>query len=59
MGGGLELGAEVTDFVIVLNTVGAVKSFMKGSNVTFGGNLSAAVSCGHLQLWDSFFSNGF
>lgn len=42
VGGGLEIGAEVTDFVIILNTKLAVKSFMKGSNVTFGGNLSAA-----------------
>jgi lipid-binding SYLF domain-containing protein len=42
LSGGLELGAQVTDFVIILNSDAAVKSFMKGTNVTLGGSLSAA-----------------
>ena len=40
LGGGFELGAEFTDFVIVMNSTAAVESFMKGSNVTLGGNLT-------------------
>jgi len=40
--GGLEIGAELTDFVIILNSKGAVDSFKKGTNVTLGGNLSVA-----------------
>ncbi|CAG8818360.1 28240_t:CDS:2, partial [Racocetra persica] len=39
MGFGGQLGAELTDFVIVLNSRAAVKSFMHGGNVTLGGNL--------------------
>ncbi|CAG8453842.1 4103_t:CDS:10 [Ambispora gerdemannii] len=42
MGFGGQIGAEVTDFVIVLNSRDAVKSFMTGGNVTLGGNLSVA-----------------
>ncbi|KAG0357255.1 hypothetical protein BGZ54_000395 [Gamsiella multidivaricata] len=42
MGFGGQIGAEITDFVIVLNTRAAVKSFTKGGNVTLGGNLSVA-----------------
>ncbi|KAG0211559.1 hypothetical protein BGX31_001645 [Mortierella sp. GBA43] len=42
MGFGGQIGAEITDFVIVLNTRAAVKSFSKGGNVTLGGNLSVA-----------------
>eukprot|EP01135_Chromosphaera_perkinsii_P004257 Nk52_evm9s273 gene=Nk52_evmTU9s273 len=42
LGGGLQVGAEITDFVLVLNTNDAVKAFSKG-NVTLGGNLSVAV----------------
>ncbi|CAG8534983.1 4701_t:CDS:10 [Paraglomus occultum] len=42
MGFGGQIGAEVTDFVIVLNSRDAVKSFMHGGNVTLGGNLSVA-----------------
>lgn len=41
-GWGLQAGAEVTDFVIVLNTDAAVKAFSRGGNVTLGVDLSAA-----------------
>ena len=43
LGGGFEVGVEMTDFVIVLNSASAVDSFKKGSNVTLGGNLTVAV----------------
>ncbi|GAB5586974.1 hypothetical protein Unana1_01874 [Umbelopsis nana] len=36
-------GAELTDFVIVLNTKEAVKTFNHGGNITLGGNLSVAI----------------
>ncbi|RIA94693.1 DUF500 and domain-containing protein [Glomus cerebriforme] len=42
MGFGGQIGAEMTDFVIVLNSRDAVKTFTKGGNVTLGGNLSVA-----------------
>ncbi|KAF9345693.1 hypothetical protein BGX26_002866 [Mortierella sp. AD094] len=42
MGFGGQIGAEITDFVIILNTRAAVKSFTTGGNVTLGGNLSVA-----------------
>ncbi|KAK3825130.1 MAG: hypothetical protein J3Q66DRAFT_327008 [Benniella sp.] len=42
MGLGGQIGAEITDFVIVLNTQAAVKSFCKGGNATLGGSLSVA-----------------
>jgi lipid-binding SYLF domain-containing protein len=42
MGFGGQIGAEVTDFVIVLNSKDAVKAFSKGGNVTLGGNLSVS-----------------
>ncbi|KAI8055004.1 hypothetical protein BDF22DRAFT_674811 [Syncephalis plumigaleata] len=42
MGFGGQIGAEVTDFVIVLNSQDAVKAFSHGGNVTLGGNLSVA-----------------
>lgn len=41
-GWGLQIGAEVTDFVIVLNNDAAVRAFSHGGNVTIGGDLSAA-----------------
>jgi lipid-binding SYLF domain-containing protein len=41
-GWGLQIGAEVTDFVIVLNNEAAVRAFSKGGNVTIGGDVSAA-----------------
>ncbi|KAI8809267.1 hypothetical protein BJ742DRAFT_677130 [Cladochytrium replicatum] len=42
MGVGGQIGAELTDFVIFLNTRDAVKAFGHGGNVTLGGNLSVA-----------------
>jgi SH3 domain-containing YSC84-like protein 1 len=39
---GGQIGAEVTDFVIILNTEAAVKAFSMGGNVTLGGNLSVS-----------------
>jgi SH3 domain-containing YSC84-like protein 1 len=42
IGFGFQAGAEVSEFVIVLNTPEAVNAFAKGGNVTLGGNLSAA-----------------
>jgi len=40
MGFGGQIGAEITDFVMVLNSREAVKSFTTGGNITLGGNLS-------------------
>jgi lipid-binding SYLF domain-containing protein len=34
------IGAELTDFVLVLNNKEAVKTFSKFGNVTLGGNIS-------------------
>jgi lipid-binding SYLF domain-containing protein len=41
-GWGLQIGAQVTDFVIVLNSDKAVQAFSRGGNVTIGADLSAA-----------------
>jgi lipid-binding SYLF domain-containing protein len=41
-GVGFQIGVQVTDFIIVLNTPGAVEAFSRGENVTLGGNLSVA-----------------
>ena len=41
-GRGLQIGAEVTDFVIVLNNEAAVRAFSKGGNVTLGADASVA-----------------
>src|SRR5690349_9362746 len=41
-GWGLQAGAQITDFVIVLNTNAAVRAFSRGGNVTIGVDLSAA-----------------
>ncbi|TPX77174.1 hypothetical protein CcCBS67573_g01546 [Chytriomyces confervae] len=41
-GAGGQIGVEITDFVIILNTKEAVKAFSHGGNVTLGGNLSVA-----------------
>jgi lipid-binding SYLF domain-containing protein len=41
-GWGLQIGAQVTDFVIVLNNDRAVQAFARGGNVTIGADLSAA-----------------
>src|SRR6059036_2052421 len=41
-GWGLQVGAQVTDFVIVLNNDAAVRAFSRGGNVTIGADVSAA-----------------
>ncbi|CDS82102.1 related to YSC84-protein involved in the organization of actin cytoskeleton [Sporisorium scitamineum] len=43
LGGGFNVGAEVTDFLIVLNSKAAVRSFMATGSLQLGGNLSVAV----------------
>ena len=42
VGFGFQIGAAISEFVIVLNTNEAVNAFAKGGNVTLGGNLSVA-----------------
>lgn len=39
---GFQIGAQITDFVVVLNTADAVDAFSRGGNVTLGGALSVA-----------------
>jgi len=41
-GWGLQAGAQVTDFILILNTQGAMDAFSSGGSVTLGGNLSIA-----------------
>jgi lipid-binding SYLF domain-containing protein len=41
-GFGLQIGAEVTEFVMILNTDEAVKAFSRDVNVTLGGDISVA-----------------
>ncbi|KZS92887.1 DUF500-domain-containing protein [Sistotremastrum niveocremeum HHB9708] len=41
LGWGLQIGADITDFVVVLNSEDAVKAFSLGGNVTVGGNVAA------------------
>jgi len=41
-GFGLQIGAQVTEFVIVLNTDEAVRAFSRGGNVSLGADLSVA-----------------
>jgi lipid-binding SYLF domain-containing protein len=43
LGAGGQFGAELTDFVFVLTTDAAVKTFMQSGNLTLGGNISMAV----------------
>ena len=43
LGVGFQAGLQVSEYVIILNTQEAVNSFVKGNNVTLGGNLSAAI----------------
>ena len=43
VGFGPQIGAKVTDFVLILNTDEAVRAFARGGNVEIGGSLSAAV----------------
>jgi len=42
-GGGFNAGAEMVDFLIVLNTTSAVRTFMSSGSLQLGGNLSVAV----------------
>ncbi|CAO3693496.1 hypothetical protein G6F70_006245 [Rhizopus microsporus] len=42
IGAGGQIGAELTDFVLVLNTKEAVKTFSQVGNITLGGNVSVA-----------------
>lgn len=42
VGFGLQIGADLTEFVIVMNSEEAVKAFAYAGNVTIGGSLSAA-----------------
>lgn len=42
VGWGLQIGADITDFVVVLNSEEAVRAFSMGGNVTIGGNVSAS-----------------
>jgi lipid-binding SYLF domain-containing protein len=41
-GWGLQIGAQITDFVFVLNSNAAVRSFALNSNLTFGADASVA-----------------
>jgi SH3 domain-containing YSC84-like protein 1 len=41
-GFGFQIGGQVTEFVIILNTEAAVRAFARGGNVEFGGALSVA-----------------
>jgi len=41
-GFGLQIGAQVTEFVMVLNTDAAVQAFSRNVNVTLGGDISVA-----------------
>ncbi|CAL1708769.1 unnamed protein product [Somion occarium] len=43
LGVGGQAGAELTDFLVVLNSKSAVRSFMAAGSLTLGGNLSIAV----------------
>ncbi|XP_045835171.1 SH3 domain-containing YSC84-like protein 1 isoform X2 [Meles meles] len=43
LGGGFEVGIEVSDLVIILNYGRAVEAFAKGGNLTLGGNFTVAV----------------
>ncbi|OBZ77748.1 hypothetical protein A0H81_02607 [Grifola frondosa] len=43
LGVGGQAGAEMTDFLIVLNSRSAVRTFMSAGSLTLGGNLSIAV----------------
>ncbi|KAJ7139736.1 hypothetical protein C8R44DRAFT_694372 [Mycena epipterygia] len=43
LGLGGQLGAEMTDFLVVLNSRSAVKTFMASGSLTLGGNMSLAL----------------
>ena len=42
-GFGFQVGAAVSEFVVILNTADAVKAFSRGGNVSIGGDLTAAI----------------
>jgi len=42
VGWGLQIGADMTEVVIILNSDAAVKAFSHGGNITIGGGISAA-----------------
>lgn len=42
-GFGFQVGAAVSEFVVILNTDDAVKAFSRGGNVTIGGDITAAI----------------
>lgn len=46
LGGGGQIGMELTDFVFVLNTDAAVQTFLESGNITMGGNVSLALGPG-------------
>src|SRR5438034_10787089 len=51
-GWGLQVGAQVTDFVIVLNNDSAVRAFSRVGNVTIGADVSAAAGrVGRSAAW--------
>lgn len=41
-GFGFQIGAEVTEFIMILNTPDAVKAFSKGGNISLGADVSVA-----------------
>lgn len=43
VGWGLQMGVDLTDFVIILNTHEAVEAFATGNQVTLGGNVGVAL----------------
>ncbi|XP_061478854.1 SH3 domain-containing YSC84-like protein 1 isoform X2 [Rhineura floridana] len=43
LGGGFEIGIEVSDLVVILNHERAVEAFAKGGNLTLGGNFTVAI----------------
>lgn len=43
LGGGFEIGVEVSDLVVILNQRAAIEAFSKGGNLTLGGNCTVAV----------------
>ena len=42
VGFGAQIGADITDFVLILNSEEAVRAFSQGGNITLGGNLSVS-----------------
>ncbi|XP_075057618.1 SH3 domain-containing YSC84-like protein 1 [Mixophyes fleayi] len=43
LGGGFEIGIEVSDLIIIMNHKRAVEAFAKGGNLTLGGNFTVAI----------------